>query len=161
MKIEQRKWDKVRGWIPEQPTADMKTAQMVLIFGGKSLMKEKNLFQYVKDLYPQAHTFGCSTAGEICGIRVYDDTLVTTAIHFEYSQIKPVQVEMNQAEKSYQAGEFLANALPSTLPSLVGSGDDTLVHVLVLSEGLKVNASDLVVDFTAPHRNNHDRRTGW
>ena len=149
MKIEQRKWDKVNGWKPEQPTTDMKTAQMVLIFGGKSLMKEKNLFQYVKDLYPQAHTFGCSTAGEICGIRVYDDTLVTTAIHFEYSQIKPVQVEMNQAEKSYQAGEFLANALPPTLPSLVGSGEDKLVHVLVLSEGLKVNGSDLVRGLTS------------
>jgi hypothetical protein len=144
MKVEQRKWDKMTGWMPEYPKADMKTAQLVLIFGAKSLMKERSLFQEIKESYPQAHTFGCSTAGEICGTRVFDDTIVTTAISFEHTQIKDVQVELNQVQSSFQAGEYLAKALPPSLPSPVTHGEDKLVHVLVLSEGLKVNGSDLV-----------------
>jgi hypothetical protein len=149
MKIEQRKWDRIQGWIPEQPMTDMKAAQLILIFGARSLMKEHSLFQQIKESYPHAHTFGCSTAGEICGTRVFDDTIITTAICFEHTQIMDVQVTLDQVENSYQAGEFLAKAMPPALPSLMKSGEDKLVHVLVLSEGLKVNGSDLVRGLTS------------
>ena len=46
-----------------------------------------------------------------------DDSIVATAIKFEHTQIKDVKVNLNQVESSYQAGEFLAKALPLTLPS--------------------------------------------
>jgi hypothetical protein len=149
MKVEQRKWDKLNGWSPEHPQADMHNAQLVLIFGATSLMKEHSLFQQIKDCYPQAHTFGCSTAGEIYGTRVFDDTIITTAISFEHTQIKDSQVELSQVQNSFQAGEYLAKTLPLSLPSLKEHGVDQLVHVLVLSEGLKVNGSDLVRGLTS------------
>jgi hypothetical protein len=149
MKLEQRKWDRIHGWTPENPKTDMKSAQIILIFGARSLLKEENLLRQIKDSYPQAHTFGCSTSGEIYGAQVLDNSIVTTAISFEHTQIKNVQVQLNQVENSYQAGEYLAKALPLTLPSLVASGEDKLAHVLVLSEGLKVNGSDLVRGLTS------------
>jgi hypothetical protein len=149
MKVEQRKWDRLNGWSPEHPRTDMSNAHLVLIFGAKSLMQEHSLFQQIQDSYPQAHTFGCSTAGEICGTRVFDDTIITTAISFEHTQIMDAQVELSEVENSFQAGEFLANALPLTLPSLTAHGEDALVHVLVLSDGLKVNGSDLVRGLTS------------
>ena len=150
MKLEQRKWDKIHGWTPEHLKTDtMKAAQLVLIFGAKSLLREQNIFQQIKDSYPQAHTFGCSTAGEILGAQVFDDSIVTTAVYFEHSQIKDVQVELNCVESSFHAGKYLAKALPLSLPSLTASGEDKLVHVLVLSEGLKVNGSDLVRGLTS------------
>ena len=135
MKLEQRQWGNVHGWMPEYPNADMKDAQLILMFGARSLLKAQNLLQQIKDSYPQAHTFGCSTAGEICGAQVFDDSIVTTAINFEYTQIKDVQVQLNQMESSYEAGKYLAKALPLALPSLMASGEDKLVHVLVLSKG--------------------------
>ena len=149
MKLEQRKWDRLHGWMPHHPRSDMETAQLILIFGAKSLLREQNLFQQIRELYPQAHTFGCSTAGEICGAQVFDESIVITAIRFEYTQIKDVQVQLKEVESSCQAGEYLAKALPSTLPSLGANGEDKLVHVLVLSEGLKVNGSDLVRGLTS------------
>jgi hypothetical protein len=149
MKVEQRKWDKLNGWSPEHLRADMHNAQLVLIFGATSLMKEHSLFQQIIGCYPQAHTFGCSTAGEIYGTRVFDDTIITTAISFEHTQIKDSQVELSQVQNSFQAGEYLAKALPPSLPSLKEHGVDQLVHVLVLSEGLKVNGSDLVRGLTS------------
>ena len=51
--------------MPEHPKTDMKTAQWILIFGARSLLKEQNLIQQIKDSYLQAHTFGCSTAGKV------------------------------------------------------------------------------------------------
>jgi hypothetical protein len=149
MKLEQRKWDRIHGWTPEHPMSDMKSAQLILVFGAGLLLKEKNLLQQIKDSYPQAHTFGCSTAGAIYGTQVLDDSIVITAIHFEHTQIKNTQVQLNQVENSYQAGEFLAKDLPLTVPSLKTSGEDKLVHVLILSEGLKVNGSDLVRGVTS------------
>jgi hypothetical protein len=82
-------------------------------------------------------------AGEICGTQVTDDSIVETAIKFEHTHIKDVKVNLNQVESSYQAGEFLAKALPLTLQSLMSGGEEKLKHVLILSDGSKVNRSDL------------------
>ncbi|MGD1046720.1 MAG: FIST N-terminal domain-containing protein [Bacteroidota bacterium] len=149
MKLEQRRWDRIHGWMPEHPKTDMEEAQLILIFGATPLLRERTQLQQIKDTYLHAHTFGCSTAGEICGTQVTDDSIVVTAIKFEHTQLKNVQVNLNQVESSYQAGEFLAKALPLNLPSLMSSGEDKLVHVLVLSDGSKVNGSDLVRGLTS------------
>lgn len=144
MKLEQRKWDRLHGWMPEHPKTVMKSAQLILIFGARSLLKEQNLLQRIKDSYPQAHSFGYSTAGEIYGGHVLDDSIVTTAIMFEHTQIRDVQLHLNLVDNSDQAGDYLAKALPRHVPSLMAGDEDSLVHVFVLSEGIKVNGSDLV-----------------
>lgn len=149
MKLEQRKWDKIHGWMPEHSMTNMKSAQLVLLFGAGLLLKEKSLLQDIKDSYPQAHTFGCSTSGEIYGTQVLDDSVVLTAVRFEHTQIKNAKVQLNQVENSYQAGEYLAKTLPLMVPSLTAGGEDMLSHILVLSEGLKVNGSDLVRGLTS------------
>ncbi|RPI01764.1 MAG: hypothetical protein EHM64_15210, partial [Ignavibacteriae bacterium] len=149
MKLEQRKWDKTHGWTPSTPRADMKFAQLVMIFGAGLQLKETSLLEHVKDSYPLAQLFGCSTSGEIFGTRVMEESIVSTAVYFEQTQIKTVQVHLNQMEDSYKAGAYLASALPVTLPSNSGHGEDTLVHVFVLSDGLKVNGSDLVRGMTS------------
>jgi hypothetical protein len=133
MKIEQKRWDSAHGWIPELIKSEIKDAQLILIFGATSLLREQIQLQQIKETYPHAHAFGCSTAGEICGTQVTDDSIVVTAIKFEHTQIRDVKVNLNQLENSYQAGEFLAKALPFTLPSVMAGGEDKLVHVLALS----------------------------
>lgn len=77
---------------------------------------------------------GCSSAGEICGSQVFDDTLVTTAIHFDNTPVKMVESEISDAGHSFHAGEALARQLEP----------EGLVHVLVLSDGIKINGSELI-----------------
>ena len=149
MKLEQKRWDNVHGWIPELAKTQIGDAQIVLIFCATQLLREQIQLLQIKDTYPHAHMFGCSTAGEICSTQVTDDSIVITAIKFEHTQLKNVHVNLNKVDSSYQAGEFLAKALPRALPSLISSGEDKLVHVLVLSDGSNVNGSDLVKGLTS------------
>lgn len=87
---------------------------------------------------------GCSTAGEICGTEVLDESLIATAVTFEHTQIKGARARLTEFKGSSQAGEFLAQAFPPSVPGLKSGAPDKLAHVLVFSDGLKVNGSDLV-----------------
>jgi hypothetical protein len=109
-------------------------ADLVLLFSSTALLSQQDMMAQVQRTYPNAHLFGCSTAGEIAGTRVLDDSLVTTAIKFERTPIKCTEVTLESSEKSYQAGKELALTLDHA----------GLVHVFVLSDGLKVNGSQLV-----------------
>mgnify|MGYP000428852552 CR=1 FL=1 len=139
MKIEQKKWTEAKGWVVEYPEALGASAQLVLVFGARAILGEQNLVAQIKTTYPNAHILGCSTAGEICGTQVSDHTLVLTAVSFEHTWLKGTQVEMQRMEDSFQAGKCLAQSFDP----------EGLVHVLVLSDGLVVNGSDLVRGLTS------------
>jgi hypothetical protein len=134
MKIDQRRWTEATGWVPDTPGAIRESVQLVLVFGATPALREQKHFRDIKRAYPDAHIFGCSTAGEICGTQVTDDALVTTAVNFEYTQIKGDQIKLSEVENSFQAGERLALSLDK----------NGLAHVLVISDGLKVNGTELV-----------------
>jgi hypothetical protein len=57
-----------------------------------------------------------------------------TAVSFEHTELKGAKTKIADIEKSFQAGEELAQSLDK----------EGLTHVLVLSDGLKINGSDLV-----------------
>jgi hypothetical protein len=138
MRIEQKKWTGATGWTPQPLGALGESAQLVLIFGATPVLREKGLVEEVKRTYPGAHMLGCSTAGEICGTQVSDDSLVTTAVSFEHTRLNGAQVKLDQVKDSFQAGQYLAQSLDP----------HGLVHVLVFSDGLGVNGSDLVSGLT-------------
>ncbi len=138
MIIEQTRWTKKRGWEPEPLGRLGGSAQLVLVFGSTSILKEKERFNKIKKAYPDAHLLGCSTAGEIYRTTVSDDSLVVTAIRFDSTRLKGARVRITDVEDSFRAGENLARTLATK----------GLVHVFVLSDGLKVNGSDLVRGLT-------------
>ncbi len=138
MKIEQIVWKKEQGWLPESSGALRASAQLVLVFSAPSVLKNKPVFRELRELYPGAHIFGCSTAGEIYGTQVSDESLVATAIHFEHARVEGGRITLHEAENAFDAGERLSRALSK----------EGLVHVFVLSDGLKVNGSDLVRGLT-------------
>ncbi|MFN0118776.1 MAG: FIST signal transduction protein [Elusimicrobiota bacterium] len=137
MKIEQRRWETESGWILEGDPLTKK-AQLVFVFGATNTIKDLKRLKEIKDFYPQSEIIGCSTAGEICGTRVYDDSLVVTAAHFEKSTIQVEKEKISEPSQSTTVGEKLAQKLEKK----------GLVHVFVLSDGLKVNGSDLVKGLT-------------
>jgi hypothetical protein len=144
MKTEQTTWSQAHGWKPASSGALRQSAQLVLVFGATAALRDARVVQAIRKFYPAAHILGCSTAGEICGARVSDDSLVATAIHFEHTQVRAAQVSLGAKIDSHQAGEFLARALPHAVGAGGDGAEERLAHVLVLSDGLSVNGSDLV-----------------
>lgn len=143
VKIQQIRWTATSGWTPQRITAAPLPAQLLLIFGATSLLGRPGLIESLKSLYPAAHVFGCSTAGEICGTRITDDSIVATVVQFESTRLEGARVNLADVNDSFSAGEWLAKALPPAVLHENGA-TEKLEHVLVLSDGLKVNGSDLV-----------------
>lgn len=144
MKIEQSKWTATTGWKPVSTANIGESAQLVLVFGAVSALEQSEPRNALKKTYPAACIVGCSTAGEICGTEVLDDSLTATAIRLEHSRIKGISARLGNFEDAFQAGEFLARTLPPSLPAAGSNAQENLVHVLVFSDGLRVNGSELV-----------------
>jgi hypothetical protein len=144
MKTEQRNWTRTAGWVPASCGPVAQSAQLVLVFGATVVLQDRPLMESIRTLYPAAHILGCSTAGEICGAQVSDDSLVATAIHFEHALVRTAQACLDVNADSQKAGEFLAQALPHSVSAAAGGMEEKLAHVLVLSDGSSVNGSDLV-----------------
>jgi hypothetical protein len=138
MQIEQTRWSQVKGWTPAPPGKLLSNAQLVLLFGSRTCIKQIAWQQDIKTAYPYAHFLGCSTAGEICGTEVTDETLIATAIAFEHTRVCGTSLKLGSANDSFKAGEELAKSLPH----------ESLVHVLVISDGQNVNGSELVAGLT-------------
>jgi hypothetical protein len=134
LKIEQKTWSADTGWVDITAPALGASANLVLAFAAPQILRNRELLADIKLNYPHGHIFGCSTAGEILDTRVSDNTLVTTAVHFEHTRLKFVKVNLDKMDgNSYQAGAVLAQSLAAP----------DLVHVFVLSDGISVNGSEL------------------
>ncbi|MCV6629619.1 MAG: FIST C-terminal domain-containing protein [Flavobacteriaceae bacterium] len=89
----------------------------------------------IHNQFPHTLSIGCSTAGEIIGNQVCDDSMVITAVKFNKTQIKLAQINLDEMHgDSLTAGEKAIAELQ----------DKQLRHVFVLSDGLKVNGAELV-----------------
>jgi hypothetical protein len=132
MQIEAERWTSSGGW--SRRPGELRGAQLVLAFGSTRVCEDAALFDDVRAMYPGAEIIGCSTAGEIHDTQVTDDSLVTAAIEFAGTIVRTARVAIEQPAESFDAGRRLASELPAA----------GLVHVVVFSEGIHVNGSDLV-----------------
>jgi len=131
MRTEQLDWTAGAGWQAAAPA--LEGAQLVLVFGATDRLDGER-FAELRARYPAAILFGCSSAGEIHDTRVSDDTVTATAARFDATPLALARQEVAADADSRAAGRALAARLPAT----------GLAHVLVLSDGLHVNGTDLV-----------------
>ena len=113
------------------------TANLVLTFGSINRFSDVNLAKQLKERYPIAQIVGCTTSGEISAQGVFDDSLQITAIMWEKSQQKVVSTKMNDMQNSFDVAVTLARQLKG----------DNLKTVLLFSDGLHVNGSELLDGF--------------
>ncbi len=139
MKIEQKKWTKELGWKSLGADNLEVDPQLVLVFGGSSKVKEEKTFDEIKKMYSKSHIVIMSTAGEIFDTSVSDDSLSLTAVYFEKSTLQFAEGDIASPVESAEVGKKLASMLPK----------DKLVHVMVFSDGLKANGTDLVGGLTS------------
>jgi hypothetical protein len=134
MKIEQCIWTSAKNWEPELPGKLGATASLVILFGSTLIFEDQTVIQQVRAIYPSAQLIGCSTAGEIFGEQSFDESLVVTAVQFEKTVIKTAVINFSDVGNSYLAGQQIADSFNKT----------GLRHLFILSDGLKVNGTELV-----------------
>lgn len=133
MKIEQSIYSDAKGWIKMSDANLGDLASLVFLFGSKDLLKDQQYIDYIKAAYPFAQVVGCSTSGEIYQEEVFNNNIVCTAIWFENTRIEIVSQHIHSMDDSYMVGEKLAESLKK----------EQLVHIMILSEGLNINGSEL------------------
>lgn len=113
------------------------TASLVLVFGSVKRFSESKLQAILKARYPTAQIIGCSTSGEINATGVFDDSLQITAIQWEKTVQRITHTKMTSMQNSHETAAGLARQLKA----------DNLKAVLVYSDGLHVNGSELLDGF--------------
>jgi len=139
MKTAQSVYTSSHGWKPSLVSLSPLKPQLILVFGQRDLLHKHNFARDIREVFPAAHIMGCSTAGQIAGTLIYDDALVLTVIEFEHTSVKGAQNQIVSAADSFETGRSLAAGLMA----------DDLRHLLVLSDGLNVNGSELVRGLTS------------
>jgi hypothetical protein len=137
MRVEQKLWTEASGWQSSTGAINPEEVHLVLIFAGTAILANHDQYKNIKDQYPNAVMVGCSTAGEICDTRVRDDSISLTAISFDQTSVKLAVEKISASANSYACGTMLAKSLNSS----------DLSHILVISDGLKVNGTELVNGF--------------
>lgn len=133
MRIEQQVWQAETGWrvaAADRPLA----ANLVLFFAAPGTLGDGARFAEMKTRYPDAAILGCTTGGEIVDTDVLDGSIVATAIEFAHTRLAFAEVTIDDGGDSLAAGRRLAADLPRA----------GLRGIFVLSDGTRVNGSDLV-----------------
>lgn len=122
------------GWSAEVLSALDSERTLVIVFGASKYIEAPEPIHEIGRAYPNSHLIGCSSSGEIIGSGLSDDSLAVGVIQFEHTSLATATTSIQSSGASYAAGKSIAQQL--NRPSLRG--------VLILSDGLKVNGSELV-----------------
>lgn len=144
MKTSTCQWSADGGW-DELPVARPDSAEpgstLVLAFCDPSVGDDAAPLRELAERLPGAVIVGCSTAGQISGSVVSDIAVLVTIIYFDSTTATAVLVDIPGIQESAAAGEQLGR-------DLMAGADSTPAAVLVLSDGLVVNGTDLVAGMT-------------
>lgn len=137
MRASMGSWTETQGWQfgGNQPP---ERADWILYFGATSRLEAgAPAVAALRRRFPDAVCSGCSTAGEICGNAIGDDSVCAVAVTFDGTRVRGVAVDVGTPDGSRAAARDLASQLAAP----------DLKHVLVLSDGLRVNGTLLVAGF--------------
>jgi len=121
---------------------DPQKANLILGFGDKNQLLDPDIYNVLRQQYPAAEIVLCSSAGEVLGNSIQNETIVCTVIQFEKTKIRTASVTLNESDSSYDKGKELIDKLDQ----------EGLSYVLILSDGLIVNGSQLVKGMHAANR---------
>jgi hypothetical protein len=107
---------------------------LVIAFGAPAFLENPEPLKKLAASFPSSKIIGCSTAGEILGETINDDSLSVAVLRFERTRLDLASAPVFSSDASFAAGEKIARQL--NRPSLRG--------IIVLSDGLSVNGSRLV-----------------
>jgi hypothetical protein len=134
MHVDSFRYDSRSGWsVPAFPPGDSEST-LVLVFGAPRYAGGHAAIEELTQAYPRAIVAGCSTAGEIHGKEIFDDSLSVAVIRFEKTALRVAHAAVTHTSGSLAAGRSVAASLAS----------EGLGAILVFSDGISINGSDLV-----------------
>lgn len=107
---------------------------MVIVFGDPSFGDRSEILSEIAAAFPSSAVIGCSTSGVIDQTRIHDESITVAVVRFATTRVRRTHATLRSAADSFEAGAGIAKDL---------QGED-LRAVLVLSEGVHVNGSELV-----------------
>jgi hypothetical protein len=107
---------------------------LVLIFSGLPAPDMEIPIKTVQAAFPRSVVVGCSTAGEVLGATVLDGGMTIAVARFEHTRLTTASASIVDEGASFAGGVELARSLAS----------DSLRAVLIFSDGLNVNGSELL-----------------
>ncbi len=116
------------------PNFEKQNANLVLVFGEREILEISSPFAKIKELYPEAHVVTCSTSGQFSNSNIEFNTIVSTAIEFEKTNIKVVEIDILENNSIKVLGNKVSEQLIN----------EDLKLMLVLSEGTFINGTELV-----------------
>lgn len=134
MKVETLSYTQASGWDKKIPFHLDSQNTLILIFGASAFIDEQEPIEVLAGLFPQSKIIGCSTAGEILGQNIYEDSLRIAIVNFEKTELSIASAPVESARESFAAGQKLASSLFAL----------DLKGVIIFSDGLKVNGSRLI-----------------
>lgn len=122
------------GWVVPMPSSFDPSRTLVVAFGDPALIESPEPIRRLAAAYPGARLHGCSSSGEIFGTSILDHSLVVAVVEFERTELRTATANLADVADSFLAGQLLAERL----------ADSALRGVLICSDGLRVNGSELV-----------------
>jgi hypothetical protein len=134
MQLETLTFSRAAGWSirPFPPLDSPQT--LLVVFASPGFGDDAGPIEDLRASYPRSLLVGCSSAGEISGARVADESLSVAIARLEHSRVALARAHVAQQADSHAAGCRLAQEL---------AGED-LRAILLLCDGVTVNGSELV-----------------
>jgi hypothetical protein len=125
------RWSGKSGWSPLPGFAA--NADLILVFADNEYFTKEDCYAGLRTLFPQAHIAGCSSSGSVMGVELSDGDMVATVVKLERAGVRLAAVDIELGKGARELGMRLMDELKTA----------DLRHVLVFSDGLQVNGSEL------------------
>ncbi|MGB8882579.1 MAG: FIST N-terminal domain-containing protein [Azonexus sp.] len=120
----------------QPPDSGLDSAATVLfIFAGTRCPSLEQALDDLRRSFPLSHWIGCSTAGEIFGRTLDDDSMVVAVVRLAKGSVRSTRERIGEGHGALEAGRNIARTLAA--PDLQG--------IFVLADGLAVNGSELAM----------------
>ena len=134
MWVDQALWTSDLGWTQAGGKSQASAASLVFAFGAREALADPARYEEIRARYPKALIALGTTGGEIHGRDVRDGTISVTALGFDRVKVDGAAISVSDAPDIHTAGAQLGAALARP----------GLKSIFILSDGTKVNASDLI-----------------
>jgi hypothetical protein len=134
MEVQTLGYDSKKCWSAKSRPAMDSDQTLVLLFGSSSFVDGPDPIAELLNDYRKSIVIGCSTAGEILGTQISDESVSAAIVRFDQTDLRMASAPVPSADHSFSAGQEIARQL----------NDASLKGIFVLSDGLCVNGSELV-----------------